>query len=114
MLSSYLIKCLNLPFPFRFISLSAKRFLRSAFDIADYLKSSLFALALTILSRGAVWGGRVVRWCCVNFQCQGVLLIWIIEGQGHSVLAVGAGGDCLVIFLFSVISLCFLPLFGRS
>ena len=22
-------------------------------------------------------GGRVVRWCWVNFQCPGVLLIWI-------------------------------------
>ena len=30
-----------------------------------------------------------------NFQCQGVLLIWIIVGQGPSVVALGAGGDCL-------------------
>ena len=37
-------------------------------------------------------GGRVVRRCCVNFQCQGVLLIWIIVGQGPVALAVGAGG----------------------
>ena len=22
-------------------------------------------------------GGRVVRWCWVNFQCRGVLLVWI-------------------------------------
>ena len=43
-------------------------------------------------------GGRVVRWCWVNFQCQGVLLTWIIVGQGPTVLAVGAGGDCLDIF----------------
>ena len=35
--------------------------------------------------------GRVVRWCWVNFQCRGVLLIWIIVGQGPTVLAVGAG-----------------------
>ena len=28
----------------------------------------------------------------------GVLLIWIIIGQGPTVLAVGAGGDCLDIF----------------
>ena len=34
----------------------------------------------------------------VNFQCQGVLLIWIIVGQGPIVLAVGAGGGCLDIF----------------
>ena len=32
--------------------------------------------------------------------CWGVLLIWIIEGQGPIVLAVGAGGGCLDIFFF--------------
>ena len=36
-------------------------------------------------------GGRVVRWCWVNFQCRGVLLIWIRVGQGPAALAVGAG-----------------------
>ena len=40
----------------------------------------------------------MVRRCSVNFQCQGVLLIWIIVGQGPIVLAVGAGGGCLDIF----------------
>ena len=39
-----------------------------------------------------------MRWCWVNFQCRGVLLIWIIVGQGPPVLAVGAGGGCLDIF----------------
>ena len=43
-------------------------------------------------------GGRVVRRCWVNFQCRGVLLIWIIVGQGPTALAVGAGGGCLDIF----------------
>ena len=43
-------------------------------------------------------GGRVVRRCWVNFQCQGVLLTWITVGQGLIVLAVGAGGGCLDIF----------------
>ena len=37
-------------------------------------------------------GGRVVRWCWVNFQCPRVLLIWIRVGQGPTTLAVGAGG----------------------
>ena len=37
-------------------------------------------------------GGRVVRRCWVNFQCRGVLLIWIIVGQGPIALAKGAGG----------------------
>ena len=36
--------------------------------------------------------GRVVQWCWVNFQCLGVLLIWIIVGQGPIACAVGAGG----------------------
>ena len=57
-------------------------------------------------------GGRVVRWCWVNFQCRGFLLIWIIVGQGPIALAVGAGGGCLDIFklvyLFSFLS----PSFG--
>ena len=40
----------------------------------------------------------MVQWCWVNFQCQGVLLIWIRVGQGPTTLAVGAGGGCLDIF----------------
>ena len=40
----------------------------------------------------------MVRRCWVSFQCWGVLLIWIIVGQGPVVLAVGAGGGCLDIF----------------
>ena len=43
-------------------------------------------------------GGRVVRWCWVNFQCRGVLLNWLIVGQGPTALAVGAGGGGLDIF----------------
>ena len=43
-------------------------------------------------------GGRVARWCWVNFQCWGVLLIWMRVGQGPTALAVGAGGGCLDIF----------------
>ena len=58
-------------------------------------------------------GGRVVRTCWVNFQCRGVLLIWIIVGQGPIALAIGAGGGCLDIFLSSITSLFFLPLSGR-
>ena len=50
------------------------------------------------VSRTKMGGGRVVRWCWVNFQCRGVLLIWIIVGQGPSALVVGAGGGCLDIF----------------
>ena len=38
--------------------------------------------------------------------------IWIIVGQGPTVLAVGAGG-VVWIFLLSSLSLFLLPLFGR-
>ena len=34
----------------------------------------------------------MVRRCWVNFQYRGVLLIWIIVGQGPIALAIGAGG----------------------
>ena len=44
-------------------------------------------------------GGLVVLW---HFQSWGVLLIWITVGQGPIVLAVGAGGGCLDIFLSSI------------
>ena len=50
---------------------------------------------------GSEWmegGVRVMRWCWVNFQCRGVLLIWIRVGQGPTALAVGAGGGCLDVF----------------
>ena len=53
---------------------------------------------------GGGGGGQVVRWCWVNFQCRGVLLIWIRVEQGPT--AVGACGGCLDIF-FSRLSLLF-------
>ena len=75
---------------------------------------SPLALLLFVLTfYESLGGGRVVRWCWVNFQCRGVLLIWIIVGQGPIALAVGAGGGCFDIFSLSVLSLLFLPLSGR-
>ena len=47
------------------------------------------------LYMGASW---VVRWCWENFQCRGILLIWIIVGKGPTALAVIAGGSCLDYF----------------
>ena len=55
----------------------------------------------------------MVRWCWVNFQCRGVLLIWMIVGQGPVAFAVDADGGCLDILLSSIISLFFFPLSGR-
>ena len=39
--------------------------------------------------------------------------IWMIVGQGPTALAVGAGGGSLDIILSSILSLLFLPPFGR-
>ena len=58
------------------------------------------------------WGGRVVRWSWVNFQCRGVLLVWMIEGQGPIALGVGAGGGGLFALFFSPLS--FLSSFSLS
>ena len=50
-----------------------------------------------------------------NFCCPGVLPIWIMIGQGLTVLAVDAGGDCSAIFfLLPIISLFFIPLSGMD
>ena len=59
------------------------------------------------------WGGRMVRWCWVNFHGRGVLLICIRVGQGPTVLAVGAGGGCLDIFSLVYYFSFHLPLSGR-
>ena len=53
-------------------------------------------------------GGRVVQRCWVNFLCRGVPV-----GQGPTALAVGAGGVVWTFLLSSILSLLFLPLFGR-
>ena len=55
----------------------------------------------------------MVHRCCVNFQCRGVLLIWLIVGQGPIGLAVGAGGGCLDIFPL-IFSLFLLPLWETA
>ena len=55
----------------------------------------------------------MVRWCWVNFQCWGVLLIWIRVGQGPTTLAVGAVGGCLDIFSLVCNFSLLLPLSGR-
>ena len=55
---------------------------------------------------GQVGAGRVVRRCWVNFQCRGVLLVWMIVGQGPIALAVGAGGGLFGHF-FSHLSFLF-------
>ena len=67
---------------------------------------------LTSTSCGSMGGGREARWCWVNFQCLGVLLILMRVGQAPIALAVGAGGSVWTFFLSFIISLFFLPLTG--
>ena len=62
------------------------------------MRTLAFILSKLFFLDGFRGVGRVVRRCWVNFQCWGVLLIWIIVGQGPVALAVGAGGGCLDIF----------------
>ena len=61
------------------------------------------------MNRGWLGGAKVLG----KLLVPGVLLIWITVGQGPIVLAVGAGGGRLDIFLSSITSLFFLPLSGR-
>ena len=69
-------------------------------------------ITATLLING---GGRVVRWCWVNFQCRGVLLIWIRVGQGPTELPVYAGGGCLDIFpVYTYILRNYFPVFQQT
>ena len=63
----------------------------------------MFQMALLLLKDG---GGWVERRCWVNFQCWGVLLVWMIVGQGPIALAIGAGGGMFGHF-FSHLSFLF-------
>ena len=52
----------------------------------------------------------MVRWYYVNFQCRGVLLIWILVGQGPTALELGAGKELFghffsLVYYFSLLSL---------
>ena len=44
------------------------------------------------------WGRSGLEMVMGNFQCRGILQIWMIVGQGPVVLAVGADKGCLDIF----------------
>ena len=64
-------------------------------SFSRYLYTALGNSDFTFVHIG---GGRVVQWYWANFQCWGVLLIWIIVGQGPTGFVVGLGGGCLDIF----------------
>ena len=56
---------------------------------------------------------RLIVWSDGTIQCQVVLLVWIMLGQGNTMLAVGAGGGSSdIFFLSSIIFLFLLPLSG--
>ena len=55
--------------------------------------TSLVTFNLKRLKKG---GDRVVRWCWVNFQCRGVLLLRIKIGQGPTARLIGSGGGGVV------------------
>ena len=77
----------------------------------NWFNNSVSVVIIASGITGIFGGGRVERRCWVNCQCRGVLLVWIIVGQGPIALAVGAGG--VVWTFFSLIYLFSLPLFGR-
>ena len=64
-----------------------------------------FGLPCVSFVNGGGGGGRMVQMFWVNFQCLGVLLIWIIIGQGPTALEIGADGGCLDSFYFCSFSL---------
>ena len=49
--------------------------------------------------------GQGMQWCWENFQCRGVLLIWIVVEHGPAALVVGVGGGCLDFFFSHLSSL---------
>ena len=48
------------------------------------------------------------RRCWVNFQCRGVLLVWMMVGLGPIALAVGAGGGLFGHFFSFIYLISFL------
>ena len=67
-------------------------------DFPGTAESFNFSIVLSVV-KGLVVVGTVLG----IFQCLGVLLFWIIVGQGPTVLAVGAGSGCLDIFLLPMV-----------
>ena len=70
---------------------------RPMHDHFSYLLSNKIVLLSQIFLQFTLYGGQL-RTSFGNFQCRGVLLIWIIVGQGPIALAEGAGRGCLDIF----------------
>ena len=68
-------------------------------SIGEWFRTIVGVRQRCLLSTTLFGGGRVERRCWVNFQCRGVLLVWLMVGQGPVALAVGAGGGLFEHFL---------------
>ena len=75
----------------------------------DILFLSFIYLFFLPLSRGWSGGAMVLG----KLPVPGRPTIWLTVGQGPTVLAVGAGGVVWTFLLSSILSLLFLPLFGK-
>ena len=71
--------------------------------IEDLMFRIVVLVSSFFLNEGWSGGAMVLS----KLRCRGILLIWIIVGQGPTALAVGAGVGCLDIF-FSRLSFLFL------
>ena len=76
--------------------------------LKDYEPAAL-CLHETHLKEGWSGGAMVLG----KLPVMGRPTIWITVGQGPTALAVGAGGVVWTFLLSSILSLLFLPLFGR-
>ena len=68
-------------------------------------------MGLTESVHGRGWSGGAM--VLGKLPVPGRPTIWITVGQGPTALAVGAGGVVWTFLLSSILSLLFLPLFGR-
>ena len=96
-----------------YLSIDRKTQYRKHFVLAFQTDLCFRQLLLSLYLSLSLSEWSVARWCRVNIQCRGVLRIWIRVGQGPTALSVGADGVVGKFFLSSVISLSYLPLFGR-
>ena len=78
------------------------------------IRKIISELSLSPLPTPLIWrvwsGGAMVLG---KLPVPGRPTIWMIVGQGPTVLAVGAGGVVWTFLLSSIFTLLFLPLFGR-
>ena len=74
-----------------------------------YPRNDISPMIVDFVMRGWSGGAMVLG----KLPVPGRPTIWTTVRQGPTALAVGAGGGCLDILLSSILSLLFLPLFGR-